>query len=166
MSGTMVLAVDTARHESGRHVSAAVEMVRELAAKTGDRVVVLHVHEFAIGKFGRLRIDCADGQGERLVSDIVRELRSSGIMADAEVRDADYGHVARTILAVAGEQDARLTVLGSSTAKDLPGVMFGSVASRLLHLSERPVLIVPMRPAEIKVEAPVQATRLPAEAAS
>jgi nucleotide-binding universal stress UspA family protein len=164
MSRTMVLAVDTARHESGRHVSAAVEMVRDLAAKTGDRVVVVHVHEFAVGRFGRLRIDCADGQGERLVSDIVTELRTAGVMADGDIREADYGHVARTILAAAVDHDARMTVLGSSTARDLPSVTFGSVASRLLHLSDRPVLIVPMHLAEVREEAESRPAQLPAEA--
>jgi nucleotide-binding universal stress UspA family protein len=72
MTTTLLLAVDTAHYEPGRHVTAAIEMVRDLAAKTGDKVVVVN------------------------------------------------------------------------TGKDLPSITFGSVASRLLHLSRRPVLIVPM----------------------
>jgi len=144
MSTTMLLAVDAARQEPGLHVTAAVDMVRDLAGKTGDRVVVLHVHEFAIGRFGRLQIDCADGQGEHLVAGIVRDLQEAGIQAEAEIREADYGHIARAILAAAEEHDSRITVLGSTTKKDLPAVALGSVAGRLLHLSRRPVLIVPM----------------------
>lgn len=76
---TMLLAVDTARYEPGRHVNAAVEMVRDLASKTGDRVVVLHVDEFASGRFGRMQIDCADDQGEQLASGIVGDLHDAGI---------------------------------------------------------------------------------------
>jgi nucleotide-binding universal stress UspA family protein len=146
MSATILLAVDSARYESGRHVTAAAEMVRELASKTGDRVVVLHVHEFAVGRFGRIQIDCADDQGEVLATGIVANLRDAGITAEAEIREADYGHIARSILAAADHHDARILVLGSSTRKDLPSVPFGSVAARLLHLSTRPVLIVPMYP--------------------
>jgi hypothetical protein len=41
----MLLAVDTTRYEPARHVTAAVEMVRDLGPKTGDRVVVLHVQQ-------------------------------------------------------------------------------------------------------------------------
>ncbi len=146
MSATILLAVDAARYEPGQHVTAAAKMVRELASKTGDRVVVLHVHEFAVGRFGRIQIDCDDDQGEVLATGIVANLRASGIMADAEIREADYGHVARAILAAAEHHDARILVLGSSTKKDLPVVPFGSVAARLLHRSSRPVLIVPMDP--------------------
>lgn len=43
----MLLAVDTARSTPGQHVTAAVEMIRDLAAKTGDKVVVVRVHEYA-----------------------------------------------------------------------------------------------------------------------
>jgi nucleotide-binding universal stress UspA family protein len=74
--------------------------------------------------------------------------------------------VARTILAVAMDHEARLTALGSSTTRDLPSVTFGSVASRLLHLSERPVLIVPMRTAEVKQEAGFRPAQLLAQPAS
>ena len=148
MSATMLLAVDTARYEPGRHVTAAVEMVRDLAAKTGDKVVVVHVHEYASGRFGRIRVDCADDEGERLVSDIVTDLRAAGITAEADVRETDFAHIARAILAAGNDHDARIIVLGSHTRKDLPSLTFGSVASRLLHLSRRPVLIVPMHPDE------------------
>jgi nucleotide-binding universal stress UspA family protein len=55
--------------------------------------------------------------------------------------------ISRAILKAANDHDARITVLGSSTKHDLPSVTFGSVASRLLHLSSRPVLIVPMHAA-------------------
>lgn len=161
MSATILLAVDTARHEPGRHVTAATDLVRDLAAKTGDNVVVLHVHEFAVGRFGRLKVDCADDQGERLVSEIVAGLQAAGISAEGEVREADYGHVARAVLAAGNDHDARILVLGSSTKHDLPSVTFGSVASRLLHLSARPVLIVPM-PRAVTEQVRVRAEAEPA----
>jgi nucleotide-binding universal stress UspA family protein len=138
MSPTMLLAVDTARNEPGQHVTAAVEMIKDLAAKTGDKVVVLHVHEYAANRAGRVKVDCADDEGERLVSDIVAHLRAAGISAEKEIRNADFGHVARELLAAGRDHDARITVLGSHTKHDLPSVTFGSVASRLLHLSTRP----------------------------
>lgn len=147
MSKVIVLAVDAARHEPGKHVTAAVEMVKELAGDTGDKVVVLHVHEFAVGRFGRIQVDCQDGQGEQLVSDVVDELTAAGVSAEGVIREADFGHVARAILAAAHEQDARLLALGSASHTDLPLVTFGSIANRVLHLSTLPVIIVPMRSA-------------------
>ena len=144
MSKTIVLAVDTARHELSEHVAAAVEMTKDVA-HPDDKVIVLHVHEFAVGRFGRLQVDCADGQGESLVTSIVENLSAAGLSAEGVIKEADFGHVARAILAAAGHYQARLLVLGSSSRTDLPWVPFGSVANRLMHISSLPVLVVPMR---------------------
>jgi nucleotide-binding universal stress UspA family protein len=143
MSKTIVLAVDVARHLPARNVAAAVEMTRDLAHDTGDRVVVLHVHEFAVGRFGRIQVDCSEDEGQHLVEQIVADLTAAGIQAESTIREAEYGHVARRILDVADEYDPRILVLGASSRTDVPLLPFGSVSHRLLHLSRRPVLIVP-----------------------
>jgi hypothetical protein len=49
VSKTIVLAVDTSGHELAEHVTAAVEMTKEVA-HDDDKVIVLHVHEFAVGR--------------------------------------------------------------------------------------------------------------------
>ena len=59
MSKTILLAVDTARHDLGEHVSAVVEMIRDLV-HADDRVIVLHVHEFAFGRFGHIVVRTVD----------------------------------------------------------------------------------------------------------
>jgi nucleotide-binding universal stress UspA family protein len=143
MSKTIVLAVDAARNEVAAHVTAAVEMTKDVA-HPDDKVIVLHVHEFAVGRFGRLQVDCAEGQGESLVDGIVTELGRSGLAAEGVIQEANYGHVARVILAAADHYQARMLVLGSSSRTDLPWIPFGSVANRLLHIASLPVLIVPM----------------------
>jgi nucleotide-binding universal stress UspA family protein len=143
MSKTIVLAVDVAPYLPARNVAAAVEMTRELAHDTGDRVIVLHVHEFAVGRFGRIQVDCHEGEGEHLVAEIEADLKNGGINAEGTIREADYGHVARKILAVADEYNPRILVLGARSRTDVPLLPFGSVAHRLLHLARRPVLIVP-----------------------
>jgi nucleotide-binding universal stress UspA family protein len=138
MKKTVLLAVDTTSH-----VSAAAEMTRELCRDSGDNVIVLHVHEFAVGRWGRMQVDCGDGEGERVVAEIVADLKGAGISADGEIREAQFGHIARNILAAADEHDARIVVLGSSGRTDVPHLPFGSVSHRLLHSARRPVLIVP-----------------------
>ena len=143
MSKTIVLAVDVASDLPARNVAAAVEMTRELARDTGDRVVVLHVHEFATGRFGRMQVDCHEGEGDRLVADIVADLKTSGIDAEGVTREAEYGHLARRILAIVDEYDPRILVLGARSRTDLPLVPFGSITQRLLHVARRPVLVVP-----------------------
>lgn len=143
MSKTILLAVDAARRDPAEHVTAAAEMTRKLAHDTGDSVVVLHVHEFAYGRWGRLQVDCGEGDGEKVVDEVVSMLREAGLTADGVIGSADYGHVARAILAAADEHDARMIVLGSSSRTDLPYLPFGSVSNRLLHMARRPVLVVP-----------------------
>src|ERR1700750_397693 len=140
MSKNILLAVDTAA-DPARHVVAAADMTRELAHDSGDHVIVLHVHEFAVGRFRRLRIDCADGEGEGVVEKVVCDLRAAGVSTQGEITEANTGHVAAAILTAAKHHDARLVVLGSSSRTDLPRMLLGSVAARLLHMATRPVLI-------------------------
>jgi nucleotide-binding universal stress UspA family protein len=68
------------------------------------------------------------------------------------------GHIAAAILKAANEHDARIVVLGSSSRTDLPRILLGSVASRLLHMATRPVLIVP------RTDTPAQAAKTVAAA--
>ena len=139
MSKTILLAVDTTSH-----TTAAADMARDLAARTGDRVVVLHVHEFAVGRFGRMQVDCGDGEGEKVVAEIVDRLTGGGRRrarrTSARRRSATSR---RTIAGVADEFDVRMIVLGSGSAHDVPRLPFGSVSLRLLHTATTPVLIVP-----------------------
>lgn len=143
MSKNILLAADAASHDPARHVLAAAAMTGDLARDSGDHVIVLHVHEFATGRFGRIQVDCGDGEGEGVVAKIVADLQAEGVSAEGEIREANLGHVARAILNAAQDHQARLVVLGSSSRTDLPRVPLGSVASRLLHMATRPVLIVP-----------------------
>ena len=143
MSKNILLAVDVASHDPARHVVAAAEMTRDLSRDSGDHVIVLHVHEFATGRFGRIQVDCGDGEGEGVVAKIVAGLQAAGVSAEGEIREANFGHIARAILHAAEDHNARLVVLGSSSRTDLPRIPLGSVASRLLHMATRPVLIVP-----------------------
>jgi len=152
MSKNIVLAVDAASGDPARHVSAAADMTRDLSRDSGDHVIVLHIHEFATGRFGRIQVDCHEGEGEQVVEKIVSGLQAAGVSAEGEIREASYGHIAAAILKAAHEHGARLVVLGSRSRTDLPRVPLGSVSTRLLHMSTRPVLIVP-RP-----DAPAQET--------
>lgn len=144
MAKTILLAVDTASHVAG-----AASMARDLASDSADRVVVLHVHEYAVGRFGRIQVDCPDGEGERVARDVAAELSGWGVTAEIEIRKTPVGHVAKAILAVADELDAWLILLGSTSSHDVPSLPFGSVSLRLLHRASRPVLIVPKVQADL-----------------
>src|SRR6516225_4277811 len=114
MSKNILLAVDAATHDPVRHVVAAAGMTRDLSRDSGDHVIVLHVHEFATGRFGRIRVDCGDGEGESVVEKIVAELKAAGVSAEGEIRETNFGHIAAAILQAAHDHDVRMVVLGSS----------------------------------------------------
>ncbi len=154
MTKTILLAVDAARSDPGEHVAAAAEMTRQLALGTGDDVVVLHVHEYAVGRWGRAQVDCHEGAGESVVDQVVSGLLAAGVTVKGVIGSADYGHVASAILKAADQYDTRMIVLGSSSRTDLPLLPFGSVSNRLLHLAKRPVLITPKHPLTGPVTAP------------
>ncbi len=160
MSRNILLAVDAAAPDPLRHVRAAADMTCELSRDSGDHVIVLHVHEFAVGRFGRIQVDCGEGEGEGVVEKIASDLQAAGVSSEGEIRQARLGHIAANILQAAQEHDARLVVLGSSSRTDLPRIPLGSVSTRLLHMAARPVLIVP------RSDTPTEAARSTAAAAA
>ena len=164
MSKTILLAVDAASHDPARHIRAAADMTRDLSRDSGDHVIVLHVHEFSTGRYGRIQVDCGEGQGEGVVSTIVADLQAAGVSAEGEIRETNLGHIARAILHAAQDHDVRMVVLGSSSRTDLPRNLLGSVASRLLHMATRPVLIVPRTDAHAEpAESPTVAATVGAD---
>jgi nucleotide-binding universal stress UspA family protein len=138
VSTTILLAVD-AQH----YVPEATRLTRELCRQTGGRVVLLHVHEVAYGRLGKVQADCPEGEAERLISEILPGFRGPAAAVSAEIRETHVGRVARTILAAADDHDAQFIIVGSSAPADLPHLPLGSVAHKVLRLSRRPVIVVP-----------------------
>lgn len=142
MSSTILLAVD-ARHD----VAEPIELARELSQGTQGRVLVLHIHEFSVGRYGRVQLCCLEDQAEDILPRIVALLGESGVPAEWQIREANSGNAARAILDVADQHDAHVIVLGSNLRTDVPLIPLGSVSHKLLHMARRPVLVVPHRKA-------------------
>jgi nucleotide-binding universal stress UspA family protein len=138
MSSTILLATD-ARHD----VAEPIELARELSQGAQGSVLVLHIHEFSVGKYGRVQLCCAEDQAEGILPRIVALLVESGVPAEWQIRETNSGNAARAILDVADQHDAHVIVLGSHLRTDVPLIPLGSVSHKLLHLARRPVLVVP-----------------------
>jgi len=136
--GTILLGVD-AQH----YAPEATGLARELCRATGDKIILVHVHEFAIGRFGKLQVDCTPDETEQLMSDIQASLSEAGIDVGTEYWEVPVGRIAKAIIEAADEHDVRYIVLGSSHSTDLPHLPVGSVSLRVLHHSRRPVMVVP-----------------------
>ena len=53
-----------------------------------------------------------------------------------------FGYAARNIVDDAKEHDVDVIVMGSRGRGDLAGLILGSTAHKVIHLTDRPVLIV------------------------
>jgi nucleotide-binding universal stress UspA family protein len=135
---TILLAVD-ARHD----VAESIQLARALSYGTQDRVVVLHIHEFSVGRYGRIQLCCPEEEADEVLPRIVALLRESGVPAEWQIREANSGDAARAILDVADQHDAHVIVLGSNLRTDVPFIPLGSVSHKVLHMARRPVLVVP-----------------------
>jgi nucleotide-binding universal stress UspA family protein len=58
------------------------------------------------------------------------------------VRDTVFGYAAREIVDDARERDVDVIVMGSRGRGDLAGLVLGSTAHKVIHLADRPVLVV------------------------
>jgi nucleotide-binding universal stress UspA family protein len=142
MRTNILLAIDVPT-AAPQHIDHAAAVIGELVRDGADHVVVLHVQEFSIPKLAANMLDHGGASGRRAVDEVVAGLRAEGIQASGLVREADFGHVARTILGAADEFDARVIVLGSRTRAEFPRVPAGSVAAHVMRHAMRAVLIDP-----------------------
>ena len=147
MSSTILLAVD-ARHD----VAEPIELACELSRGAQGGVLVLHIHEFSVGRYGRVQLCCLEDQAEDILPRIVALLGESGVPAESLIREVNSGNAARAILDVADQHDAHVIVLGSNLRTDVPLIPLGSVSHKLLHMARRPVLVVPHLKAAVTPE--------------
>lgn len=113
-----------------------------LAALSSAKVWVLHLREReVIGRMGLVPSE-SDDEAHQKVKEGVQALIQAGIDAHGEVRETLFGHAAREIVADAKERDADVIIMGSRGRGDLTGTLLGSTAHKVIHLADRPVLVV------------------------
>jgi nucleotide-binding universal stress UspA family protein len=113
-----------------------------IAPATGDEVTVVFgyappgiwggeiaEHEEAIEELGETVLGKARAQAAGCGVEIVQKLVPK--------------RAVQALLDVAEELDARMIVVGSFGEAPLKGIILGSTTNKLLHLTDRPVLVVP-----------------------
>jgi len=132
----IVVAVDES--ETAERVLAAAQ---ELAVLSGAEVWLLHVVGREVSKFA-VSSQETTAEARAFVDAAVQKLASAGVAAHAEVAHAVYGYAAREIINLARAHDAGVIVMGSRGRGDLAGLLVGSTAHKVIHLSDRPVVVV------------------------
>jgi nucleotide-binding universal stress UspA family protein len=121
----------------------AVLAARDLALLSQGEVWVLHLREREVAvKTGVALTDESASEANARVSAIVEKLTEAGLKAHGEVRTTLFGYAAREIVDDAIEHDVGVIVMGSRGRNDLAGFVLGSTAHKVIHLTDRPVLIV------------------------
>ena len=117
---------------------------RDLAALSGGEVWVLHLREREIlpKAGGMVSSDELTDDAQAQVDSAVGELTKAGIKAHGVLRSTLYGYAAREIVEDAKSLDVGVIILGSRGRTDLAGLILGSTAHKVIHLTDRPVLIV------------------------
>lgn len=121
----------------------ALAAARDLAVLSGGEVWVLHLREReALPKTGMLTSSETADDAEAAVAASVEMLTEAGVKAHGGVRNTLFGYAGREIVNDAREHDADVIVMGSRGRGDLTGLVLGSTAHKVIHLTDRPVLVV------------------------
>jgi nucleotide-binding universal stress UspA family protein len=123
----------------------AVLAARDLATLSKGEVRVLHVREREIATKGvTVMAETADDANAGVAA-AVEVLTQAGVKAQGVVGTTVYGFAAREIVGDAKDFDADVIVMGSRGRGDLAGIVLGSTAHKVIHLTDRPVLVVRLR---------------------
>ncbi|HEV7496082.1 universal stress protein [Baekduia sp.] len=116
----------------------AYARARELASRLGEDVLV--VFSFESPRLGGELHDLDEAireRGEAVVAEALAEAGDVAVTTQVRMQGPAEG-----LIAAAEEVDATMIVVGSYGERPLRSALVGATPTRLLHLSERPVLVV------------------------
>ena len=127
----------------------ALAYAAERAAASGGRIIVAHVIEWSPYSFStpqeneqrhKRREEELARAHQEVVDPVVARLQEQGLEAEGVVR---HGHVAETLAGLGEELGATTIIVGRHGSSRLKAKIFGSVASSLVQIADRPVSVVP-----------------------
>jgi nucleotide-binding universal stress UspA family protein len=120
----------------------ALEHALELARAFGDQLVIgFGVHPPGLGGGeGAEHRQALREQALERTNEALSRAREAGVEAEAALVD---DRPAPALVSLADSHDARVIVVGSYGESPLKGAILGSTPHKLLHISERPVVVVP-----------------------
>jgi nucleotide-binding universal stress UspA family protein len=135
----ILVAVDDSE-QSARAVAAAAR----LAKLSGGTVELFHVRERqdVIGKSGGSFDVEYQEEADALLDKLAGVVKEAGVDYATRVVHVPLGHVANEVIKAATEANADTIVMGSHGRTSLGALILGSNAYKVLHLADRPVLIV------------------------
>jgi nucleotide-binding universal stress UspA family protein len=136
MAGTIVVGYD-----GGEGAQKALDAALVLCQDLGGELVV--VFGYGIPLPERQSADYRDAlqeMGDRYAREAVERAEQAGVQATAEVV---FEKAAQALADAGAKHDARVVVVGAHGVSPIRGALLGSTAHKLLHVADRPVLVVP-----------------------
>ncbi|WP_148413165.1 universal stress protein [Haloferax sp. KTX1] len=127
--------------DGSAHATRAAEYAVDLAATYGAALHVLYVVDVRTGH-ADAPVDDDDSRtrGETAVGDVAARAADRDVPVETEIR---VGLPHETIIDYGEERDIDLVVMGTHGTSGLERYLLGSVAERVVRLSDVPVLCVP-----------------------
>jgi nucleotide-binding universal stress UspA family protein len=137
MSRAIVLGYDASPGARG-----ALEQAIALARAFGDRLVIAYGSAPAgsVGEEWRQNVAALEEHGRGLTNEALVAAQAEGVEAEVALVP-ERPHAA--LLSLASEHDARYIVVGGWGESPIRGAILGSTPHKLLHLADRPVVVVP-----------------------
>jgi nucleotide-binding universal stress UspA family protein len=128
-------------YDGGEGAAKALDTALALCQDLGAELVV--VFGYGIPLPERQSADYRDALhelGEKFVREAGERAQAAGVEATSELV---FEKSAQALADAAVKHDARVVVVGAHGESPIRGALLGSTAHKLLHLSDRPVLVVP-----------------------
>lgn len=122
---------------------AALATAIEVARRFGDQLVLVYgaAPPGGMGEEFKSHLDALLDMGRTATAHALEKAEAAGVAATVRLVDAKP---AEALVRVANEVDASVIVVGTAGETPFRGALLGSTPHKLLHLSHRPVLCVPL----------------------
>ncbi|MCM8594292.1 universal stress protein [Accumulibacter sp.] len=141
MSATWLIAVDGSAHA----LRAVDHVIRELGSNVvRPKIQLVNVQAplpSDVSRFLDSSVirDYHSDAGDAALAEAITRVEAAGLACSHHVL---VGEPAQTIVQFAREQKCNLIVLGARGRGSVAGILLGSVTSRVIHLTDLPVLVV------------------------
>jgi len=120
----------------------ALDEALRTAAALGDEVTVVFGYA-PPGLWGGEIVEheeAIEERGQKVLAEAKHQAEAAGATVELELVAKK---ASEAIVAAADKRDARMIIVGSYGDPPLKGMILGSTPNKLLHLADRPVLVVP-----------------------
>ncbi|HUY59798.1 MAG TPA: universal stress protein [Solirubrobacteraceae bacterium] len=129
-------------YDGSDYAKAALAVAAELAQLRGEKLVIAFGYQLnkVTGEIGDYHHALEELARSRL-EEAAALVAGTGVATEAVIMEEAP---AKALLDLAESKDARMIVVGTRGENPLHGALVGSTPHKLVHLSTRPVLVVPL----------------------